>query len=100
MKRLLLLLQLHYLIMKDRLQDKLERFFIIMQNRLNNLVTNLRLFISLNGNQPLFSRNHQLPHLIQTNSPLQAEIVCLVYRPQVKLSMIGVGLFLQLKTRV
>ena len=44
---MLLWLVLHYLNRQLCLQVLLERFFIITQNRLNNLVSMLRLFISL-----------------------------------------------------
>lgn len=87
-------------IMQGCPQNKLSHAFKALHNPSNMLASNLRLHLSLIWIQRLLSQSHQLPHLIQPCWSLQVEIACLVYRPQFKLSMIGVGYFRQLKMRV
>jgi len=82
---------------QDRRQDKLERVFITTQNRLNNLVSNLRRIISLIWNHNSISQSHRFRLLFRHYRSLQVEIACLVYRPQVRLSMIGADCFHSLK---
>lgn len=97
MWHLSIVLALFNLMTQDRRQDKLERVFITTRNRLNNLASMLHLFISLIWMNLSLSQNHPFRRWIPHCRSLQVEIACLVYRPQVILSMIGADCFHLLK---